>query len=39
MSWDATGSKNTQDDGNLHLRVVIGTEAAYHNEKEKNPKQ
>ena len=39
MSWDGTGSKNTWDHGDLHLRVVIGTEAAYHYEKEKNPKQ
>ena len=35
MSRDGTGSENTWEDGNLHLRIVIGTEAAYDNKKEK----
>ena len=39
MSWDGTDTENTLNDGNLYLRIVTDTEAAYHNKKEKNPKQ
>lgn len=35
MSRDGTGSENTWEDGNLHQRIVIGTEEAYNNKKEK----
>ena len=35
MSWDGTDTENTRNDGNLYLRIVTDTEAAYHNKKEK----